>query len=86
MNNKSTNGINFQAPRSEVVLVVSRWKADGLGLNTMIKDSLVATFKNTIRPPRIPELTQQICDIENLSMLTHLSFCLQIILKLKNIN
>ncbi|KAK7570781.1 hypothetical protein V9T40_010148 [Parthenolecanium corni] len=57
----------LKAPRPEVVLVVSRWKADGPSSNTaVIEDPLVATFKNTVRPPRIPEVLQD-CDNENLT-------------------
>lgn len=58
--------LRLQAPRPEVVLVVSRWKTDGQSMHasTPIEDPLVATFKNTLRPPRIPEVATD-CDTKN---------------------
>ncbi|XP_065207330.1 uncharacterized protein bbg isoform X2 [Planococcus citri] len=62
----------LKAPRSEVVLVVSRWRTDGSNDNATpvpAEDTLVATFKNTIRPPRIPEVSSD-CDSRNFTSST----------------
>lgn len=48
--------------------MVSRWRTDGSSDNTapvQAEDTLVATFKSTIRPPRIPEVSSD-CDTDNL--------------------
>lgn len=44
----------LQAPRPEVVLVVSRWRPEGQQTDNQ-EDPLVASLRNTLRPPRIPE-------------------------------
>ncbi|KAG8301908.1 hypothetical protein J6590_042523 [Homalodisca vitripennis] len=43
-----------QAPRPEVVLVVSRWRPDGY-TDPQTEDPLVLSLRNNLRPPRIPE-------------------------------
>lgn len=44
-----------QAPRPEVVLVVSRWRPDGYTDPQPMEDPLVLSLRNNLRPPRIPE-------------------------------
>lgn len=47
--------------------MVSRWRTDGSSDNmapVQAEDPLVATFRNTIRPPRIPEVSSD-CDTDN---------------------
>lgn len=49
----------MQAPRPEVVLVVSRWRPDGY-IDSIAEDPLVLSLRNTLRPPRIPEQLPEI--------------------------
>lgn len=77
----------LQTPRPEVVLVISRWKTDGLN-NThtpaTVENALLDTFKNTSRSIRIPEVTTTNCDTKNCQSTISYRFIVHFLIKFTN--